>query len=391
MRKTRQLAGFAFVVSLNQAHIVILIARIINNSKLTTMKKTLSFAGGKKDFTNELRKKVGEYFSSMNISPTGNIKLYAKTIILSLSLATIYYLLIFTPISFWFKAPLCIIFGLNIAGIGFNVMHDGGHGSYSKKKWVNKIMALSLNLLGGNAYFWNLKHNVVHHTFTNLLGHDEDIEIPGMRISPEQKKRWMHKYQHHWWYWAPFYSTTYLLWVFLSDLRKYIKGKIVERKLQKMSLWQHFVFWISKAVYFTLLAVIPLYFLPFPAWFIGFLITMLSCGFTLSVVFQLAHVVPDASFPVPNDSGELDEEWTVHQISTTTDFATDNKFISWFVGGLNFQIEHHLFPHISHVHYPAIRKIVMETCQKYGIKRVEYRTLPIALSAHVRHLKNMGK
>jgi linoleoyl-CoA desaturase len=278
-----------------------------------------------------------------------------------------------------------------MAAIGFNVMHDGGHGSFSRYKWVNELAAYSLNVLGGSSFMWNMKHNVIHHAYTNIDGIDDDIDIqPWMRMSTTQPKYGFHKYQHRYFWFL--YAMLYILWVFVLDFQKYFKQRVGSMPLKKMSAYDHVVFWGFKLLYIFLFIGLPIYTLGFLAWMVGFLVTSLFAGFVISIVFQLAHTVEHTHFPMPDEeTGKLDDEWAIHQLKTTANFAPRNKVISWFVGGLNFQIEHHLFPKISHVHYPAISKIIKQTCQEYGVPYIEYSKMRHAVASHVAFLKQMGR
>ena len=87
----------------------------------------------------------------------------------------------------------------------------------------------------------------------------------------------------------------------------------------------------------------------------------------MSTVFQMAHVVEGAAQPLPDEDSVVHTEWAVHQLRSTSDFGRNNVFLNWYVGGLNFQIEHHLFPNISHVHYRNIAPIVEETARELGL------------------------
>lgn len=350
----------------------------------------ISFGTKNAAFTATLHKKVNEYFAQQGIKPTGNKKLYSKTVVLMLAAAGFYTWLVFFTPPWWLSIPACLLFGVNLAAIGFNVMHDGAHGSYSQRKWVNEMMSYSLNLLGGSAYLWKSKHNVYHHNFTNIEGHDDDIDIrPWIRTNVNQPRRWYHRYQHI--YWVVLYGFTYLIWVFSKDFDKYFTGKIGEREFKKMNLSEHFIFWGSKLGYVALFIVIPVWQTGFLDTLIGYLVMAGSCGFVLSVVFQLAHVVEDASFPMPDEkTNKVEQDWTVHQLSTTANFSTRSKIVSWFSGGLNFQVEHHLFPRISHIHYPAISKLVKEVCSQFDIRYIEYPTFFSALRSHVMYLKTVG-
>jgi linoleoyl-CoA desaturase len=283
------------------------------------------------------------------------------------------------------------VLGFVVAAIGFNIMHDGAHGSFSKYKWVNAVAAFSLNIMGGNSFMWNMKHNVIHHAYTNVEGVDDDIDIqPWMRMSAHQKKYTMHKYQHlYFWF---FYSLLYLSWIFLMDYQKYFKGKIGDIRIKRMKIADHIVFWGFKVLNIAMFMLLPILTLGFINWLIGFAIFSATTGFVISIVFQLAHTVEHTSFAMPEENtGKIDDEWAIHQLKTTANFATRNKLVTWFVGGLNFQIEHHLFPKISHIHYPAISKIVKQVCQEYGIGYIEYARTRYAIASHVSFLRQMGR
>ena len=339
----------------------------------------------------ELKKRVNEYFENAHKATTGNFKLYFKAgLFWSLYIALYVHVLFFTP-SAWFAIPECFIMGGLTAGIGFNVMHDGAHGSFSKSKFWNYIAAFSVNGLGASALMWVNKHNIVHHTYTNVDGVDDDIEIkPMLRMCATQKKYKIHRYQHIY-VWL-LYTMLLLFWVFASDYTKYFKKKVGIVPIKKFSIWQHITFWGAKLFYYFIMIALPIMKVGFVNWLVGFLIISLFAGLILSTVFQLAHTVEDTAFPMPTgDTNKIEEEWALHQLKTTANFATKNKLICWLVGGLNFQIEHHLFPKISHVHYPAISKIIKQTCQEYGIRYIEYRKMRHALVSHTMHLKHMGR
>lgn len=350
----------------------------------------ITFDNSNNVFFKTLRSKVDQYFKSNNIKPTGNYKLYLKTAILFLVAISCYVTLLFFTPSVWLSLGICVIMGITLAGIGFNVMHDGAHGSYSNKKWINELMAYSLNVMGGNSYLWKNKHNINHHSYTNIHGMDDDIDIePWIRTHQNQPKYWYHRFQHV--YWVVLYGATYLLWVFVQDFRKYFSGKIADTKLSKMTTKDHIVFWISKLTYITLFIALPIIRIGLLETIVGYLTIAFVCGFIISVVFQLAHLVENTHFPIPNpDSNKIENEWAAHQISTTANFSTKSKVVSWFTGGLNFQVEHHLFPRISHVHYPQINKIVKETCKQFNIQYNEYATVWSALRSHVIFLKTVG-
>jgi linoleoyl-CoA desaturase len=352
---------------------------------------TPKFAVKAQSFHSELKRRVNAYFVEAGKKQTGNYKLYIKALLFAVATIAIYtHLVFFTP-HVAIALVECITLGGLISAIGFNIMHDGAHGSFSHNKSINVIAAFSLNILGGSSFMWNVKHNMIHHSFTNIDGADEDINVhPFMRLSSTQKRYKLHKYQHRY-FWL-LYSLLYIFWIFASDYLKYFKKKIGEIPLKKMHVNDHIVFWLFKATNLFLFVILPIYIVGFLPWLVGFLVTTLFAGFVLSIVFQLAHTVEHTHFPMPSDDdGRMADEWAIHQLKTTANFATRNKLISFLVGGLNFQVEHHLFPKISHVHYPAISKIIRQTCEEFNIQYIEYPRMRLALASHVAYLKEMGR
>jgi len=342
-------------------------------------------------FTETLKARINSYFENNKIQLTGNRQLYIKTGILVSTLIAIYVTLVFFTPPVWLSVLLCGLLGVNFAAIGFNVMHDGAHGTSRPSTFVNEIMAYSLNLMGGSSYIWKIKHNLIHHSFTNVEGLDDDIDVrPFLRVSEEQPRYWFHRFQHI--YFILFYSLAYFMWVYWMDFEKYFTRKIGDSTLRKMSTKDHFIFWISKLVYISVFVVIPIFKVGLVDTLIGYGIAVIVCGILISVVFQLAHVIQETQFPTPDEKTfKIDTEWTVHQLETTANFSTKNKVVSWLVGGLNFQVEHHLFPRISHVHYPAISKLVRDTCREYNVAYLEHPTVLSAISSHIKHLKVMGR
>jgi linoleoyl-CoA desaturase len=349
------------------------------------------FSSSPQNFHSDLKKRINSYFEQLGKATTGNFSLYLKAFILGVSFIGLYVHLVFYTPPAILAIFECILLGCVISAIGFNVMHDGGHGSFSKSKLVNKMAALSLNVLGGNSFIWHNKHNIIHHSYTNVDGVDDDINIqPFMRMSSNQKRLKLHKYQHVY-FWG-LYAMLYILWIFMLDYNKYFKRKVGGVPLKKMSFMDHFNFWFFKVVHAFIFIVLPVYMVGVGAWVIGFLITTVVTGLLISIVFQLAHTVEHTSFPVANiDTNKIENEWAIHQVNTTANFATQSRLVSWLVGGLNFQIEHHLFPKISHIHYPAVSKIVRQACADHGIQYIEYSRVHKAIASHVTYLKHLGR
>jgi linoleoyl-CoA desaturase len=338
-----------------------------------------------------LNTEVERYFKDNNLSKKGNAQLYIKGVFFMASIIYAYIQLVFfTPESLWFSVPLCIYAGFTLAFIGFNVMHDACHGSYSESKKTNDFMSYSMNFLGSANFIWKVKHNVVHHSFTNIDGIDADIiQTKLLRFAPTQQKRSVHRYQHL--YALVLYALSYTTWILFNDFEKYYSQKVYQTPIPRFNTRERIIFWISKIYYVSVYLAIPIFMLGALKALIGYSIISAACGIMLAVVFQLAHVVEKTEFEDATDTTLLLEaEWAEHQLNTTANFATDNKLVSWFLGGLNFQVEHHLFPYVSHVHYPKIQPIVQRVCAQYGVAYRSYPTLGAALRSHFAMLRILG-
>lgn len=351
----------------------------------------IKFNNKVKPFKEALDAKVKAYFQSNKISRKGNSHLFVKSAVLIPAAVIIYLtLIIFHPVV-WIAIILCVLLGLGLAFIGFNVMHDGAHGCYSDNKTINEIMGLTLNVMGGSDYLWKVKHNIVHHTYTNITGEDEDIDkFPILRFSPEQKRYWYHRYQY---IYAPvLYLFTSLSWILFNDYQKYFTRKIETTKIPPMKWHEKILFWGSKVLNIGIFLVIPALVFGWVPAVVGLLIMHGVFGLTLSFVFQMAHCVENTQFPMPNpNSHKIENEWALHQVATTANFAMKSKLASWLLGGLNFQIEHHLYPGISHVHYRALSPLVRQTCRDFDVPYIAYPTFLQAVFSHFRHLRNLGK
>jgi linoleoyl-CoA desaturase len=270
-------------------------------------------------------------------------------------------------------------------------MHDANHGSYSSRGWINDIAGLSLNALGGNNFIWKQKHNIIHHTYTNIDGVDDDIaKSPFIRMCSTQVWVPAHRLQH---LYTPFlYALSSMIWILFQDFEKYFKKRIVDTPLSRMSAADHVIFWISKVLYLVFYVAIPVALMGWQSGLLFFISMHLGLGLTLSIVFQLAHVVEDTEFDFANgDNKHIENEWAMHQVRTTANFSTDNKIISWFTGGLNYQIEHHLFPRISHIHYPALSKLVQAECRAFNLPYNNLPTFKAAVISHFRIIRTLGK
>ena len=353
------------------------------------MSQKVTFDNSKTPFMDVLSEKVNNYFKENKIDKTGNWKLYSKSLIIIPIHITLYILMVSLHIHLAVNVLFALMLALTSALIGFNVMHDGSHGGYSKNKTLNLFMAYTANLIGAEAHFWRTKHNVLHHTYTNIVGMDDDIEKhPLFRFCENQERKPMHKFQYI--YWVFLYPFSTINWIYYEDFKKYFSGTIIgDYRFPKMKFSEHIAFWITKLLTVYLFIVLPIQSLGVAYGLICFLCMNFLLSYIIDIVFQLAHVVEGTHFANKSD-GKVYKEWAIHQVETTADFATKSKLVSWLVGGLNFQVEHHLFPKISHVHYPEINKFVRETCSQFDVTYIENPTFYAAFKSHIVHLKKLG-
>lgn len=342
-------------------------------------------------FQNRLQHHVDAYFSARGRRPRDVPWMYAKTALILAVFALSYGLLVFASPTWWQGLLLAVVLGIAIAQIGFNIQHDGGHQAYSRHRWINRAMAATLDLIGGSSYVWHWKHTVFHHTYANIAGHDSDIDLGILaRLAPAQRRRSFHRWQHIY-LWA-LYGFTALRWHFYGDFRDLITGRIGDRPFPRPRGADLALLIGGKVAFVTLAFVLPLAFHPPGVVALAYLVAVAVTGLLLALVFQLAHLVDGAQFPVPPaDTQAMLVPWAVHQVGSTVDFARDNRLLTELTGGLNFQVEHHLFARICHLHYPALAPLVEETCREFGIRYRHHPTLRESVRSHFRWLRQMGR
>jgi linoleoyl-CoA desaturase len=349
-----------------------------------------------KEFDGTLKKRVRDYFKNENISKYANFNMVLKTIFM-VSLYLVPYILMITGVitNGWIIAGMWAVMGVAMAGIGMGVMHDANHGAYSKNEQVNRVIGKVIGLVGGFAANWKIQHNILHHSYTNIDAHDEDIHAPMglMRFSPTTQLKKAHRFQHLYaWF---FYGLMTFSWMVNKDFEQ-----IFRYKKMGLTSTQNKRFWLlmlelilNKLFYYGFIIVLPLIFIDMPWWATLLFIFMMHfiASIILSVVFQLAHIMPETSFVVAEENKIIENNWSIHQLQTTSNFAPKSRILNWFVGGLNFQVEHHLFPNICHVHYKKLSAIVKKTAEEFGIPYYSEPTFFSALASHTRMLKQLGK
>lgn len=358
------------------------------------------------EFQKALRQRVDEYFKKTGKSPRDAWQMYVKSAVYLALFAGLYAALVFgtAPLASALGAPawaialpLSILLGLATAGIAFNIQHDGGHHAYSKSNVINQLAACTLDMIGGSSYIWDWKHDVLHHTYTNIDGHDTDIELGILgRLSPHQDRLWFHRFQQF--YLWPLYGLLVIKWHLVDDFQNYFAGHLNGTRFPRPHGKKLAIFWGGKLFFFSWAFALPIWWGMHSgayAWWavpVFYAVGAVMLGMVLSVVFQLAHAVEHAEFAKPHGNPEtIDAAWAVHQVESTVDFGRSNPFLALCLGGLNFQIEHHSLPRVCHVHYPAITKLVEETCKEFGVAYREHTSFWSGVGSHFRHLRAMGR
>lgn len=356
------------------------------------MAKSLKFNQNNQEFYQTLRKRVDNYFVEKNISKHANTAMAIKTAFFLTVEIGLWFLVIFGGFSIGINYALWALLGFAFAFTSLNVGHDAIHGAYSNKKWVNTLFGHTFNFHGASAYMWTKMHNTAHHTYTNVDGYDEDIEaVPILRMSPAKKLMKVHKFQYIYSFF--FYGLATISWLLFKDYIKFFKNDVGNFNNTKHEAKEYFYLFFYKAICYTLYFIMPFIFIDMPWQHIlgGMLVMHFCAGFTIAIIFMLAHVVEETHFPIPDDNGSLENSFAVHQLYTTANFARNSKLAGFLTGGLNFQVEHHLFPHICHIHYPEIAKILIETAKEYQLPYFESKTFMDAIRSHIRFLHKMGR
>ena len=343
-------------------------------------------------FVRDVNAGVSAYFETSRRSSKGNWSMWLKTLLLFAVVLGCYAAIMsnrFTPLA---MLGLAVALGIGIAGVGFSVCHDALHGAYSDRPTVNYLLGLSFDLLGANSYIWKITHNIIHHTYTNIDGVDEDIDLsPFVRLSPGTPPCRLYRYQHLYAFFA--YGLAMLFWVFVKDYRYFLRRDLGPYRNRRNPSGEVIMLVVTKLLHYGWTIVLPLMMLRIHWWqfVIGYLAMTITAGSILGLIFQLAHVVEGTDYPLPDAQGTMEHTWLVHQMMTTSNFAPRNRLLSWYVGGLNYQIEHHLFPKVCSAHYPALSRIVRQTAVAHGVPYHEQSTLLRAIRSHYRMLKHFGR
>lgn len=356
--------------------------------------KTVRFVSkNRSEFAATLRKNVYAYFKENNIPVTDNGEMVLQAVVLFLVYITPFILILTVPMSMFSMLVLSVITGAGMSGTAMCAMHGAAHGSFSDKPWLNKLFSASMFALGGNPFTWKVQHNIMHHTFTNIHGLDEDIRSRAfIRLSRYSPIFSVNRYQHLYAFFLYGLMTLSQITKDFWQVREYNRTGITKQQ-QRNPAGEYVKLFVTKAIYLLIVIGLPILLTDFSWWqvLIGFFVMHFTAGLIMSIIFQMAHIVEGVDQPLPDPEGNIDNEWVIHQLYTTADFARNNTVLNWLIGGLNFQIEHHLFPNICHVHYPAIAPIVERTAHEFGLPYIAKPTFINAIGSHLRTLKELGR
>ena len=363
------------------------------NAMHTEASERIKFAHDSQDvFFHSLKRKVSLYFLERKITRFGNSLLIIKSIFWIGVFVASYILILSNKFNTWQLILLTMVFGFSMFLLSINIAHDASHHSFSSNPRVNKALSYVFELIGANSKMWDMLHNKSHHPFVNL--HENDLAIatePFLRLSPDARYKRIYKYQHFYAFFL--YSISTIFWVFAKDFKFFRKKKVGPIFQESPSTLDYAVLIVSKLFYLSYTLVIPILVLNVPWWYviIGFVIMHVTMGITLGLTFQTTHSVAETEKISVKETKELDCSWAYHVLRGTSDFSTQSRVYNWFFGGLNTHVAHHLFPNVSHVHYPAISLIIKETAGEFGYPYIENKGMFAALRSHFRYLKRLGK
>jgi linoleoyl-CoA desaturase len=344
-----------------------------------------------REFGREVKSLVADHFARTGVSPHADAGMICKSLVMAGAYFGSYAALLAGHLAWPWAWLLCVVMGFSLAGLGFSVAHDALHGAYSAHSRVNGLLGLAFETLGGNGYAWSLSHNGAHHSFPNISGYDEDVDIsPLLRLSPHSPRRRFHRFQHLFAF--GLYALATLNWAFVKDYAYFLRSGPSRdgRRPPCAAAWARLL--LGKLMFYSGMTV-PFLLMSAPVWRIalGLLTIHLTAGLIMGTVFQLAHAVEGADHVAASGAGCAKATWAAHQLRTTSDFARGDRLLAWYLGGLNYQVEHHLFPRVCHVHYAAISRIVEAAALRHGLPYNDIPTFRQAIGSHYRTLRTLGQ
>ncbi len=342
-------------------------------------------------FLQDIRRDVDAYLAGHHTSARGRIFLRAKAPVAITMTFACWAVLLFADAG-WIVAGIASVgLALGLILTGFCVQHDANHGTYFSGRRANHLVGWTSDvMLGFSSHVWRVKHNVAHHTYTNVDELDDDVtQQPFVRLLPSQASARHYRLQHVYIWFV--YSLMTLHWSTTRDWQLLLRAKVGRSPVHWPRGWDLVGLIAGKVLFYAWTLLIPM--LIFPWWQVLLFALGLSmvASLVVATIFQLAHCVEEASFFAPEALQAERRIWAVHEVESTVNFCPDSRLLTWVLGGLNFQIEHHLFPKVPHTHYAAISKLVQRRAAEHGVRYTTQPTLRHALRSHYRHVRLMGR
>lgn len=317
--------------------------------------------------------------------PIGDPRLQRKALVIVLWFALSYAGLLGAPT---LAVAVFAAFSLALAAsaLGFGVFHDANHRTLFQRPAANLLAARFCSaLLGPSRHFWVRKHNGLHHRQPNVIGWDDDLETRGLlRFSPA--RAWEPRFRRQEVKALLYYGLNTVEWLFWKDFHCLASGRLNKWHPMRLSAAESTEFLACKGIYLLLFVLPPFLVLPLLWAVAAFVVFHLVLSWALAVVFQVAHLTPGMEF----GGVRAGDDWATHQIRTTADFATGSRVATWFTGGLNHQIEHHLFPNVAHTHYSGLRPIVRAAAKRQGLQCHDLDSFFAALQQHFVLLRQLS-
>lgn len=344
-----------------------------------------------REFRKTLSKRVEAYFVQNQLQRRDCPMFYLKAGLLIAWVIASYVVLVFAELAPWQATALAVNLGLAVTFLTFNIVHDAGHGAISRFRFVNQLGLKLMDLVGVSSYVWVQRHNVIHHTYPNIHEYDCDIDQGALaRFSPHQPRRWFHRFQHI--YLWPLYGLYTVKWQLVDDCKPVVTGRIGLASFRRPRIAELIFLVGGKLTFFCVALLMPLSLHPAGAVLGLFLLTFYVNGLIFICVVQLSHLVELTDTPkLAADEKVLDSDWSVHQARASCDFSQGSRIVSWFLGGLNYQIEHHLFPRVCHVHYPGMAPIVRDTCREFGVPYNTHASVIKGIMSHQAFLRRLAQ
>jgi len=341
------------------------------------------------DFYPVLKRRVEAYVKEHDLNRSSYVMYFKALLIVTCWFICYYY----GMIQGYFLAAVGL--GFWHSHFGITISHDGNHGSFSKTPFLNQLAVRAIDIMGGSSIVWVHQHNIGHHPNSNRQGdscHSEGDQddpdtrtgTPIIRMVPTMPYLWYHRWQHIY-IWFLFCAVT-TKW-FYGDIKAFSRKKYVNIEFYDTKPSDLVFLAFTKLLYITYVFIIPMYFHPISRALILVFLFSAMTSYNFVAMFSVNHLTENAFYPSDNI---VNRDWAQLQVLTTSNFAVGSALWTWLSGGLNYQIEHHLFPYICHVYLPEISPIIQQTLQEYNLPYTNFPTFVDAFTSHYQHLKGLS-